>query len=53
MMGLAPHTGRNEADDLVDDACRLVIETDSSLLDVLLETPAVATPPSAPTSCAP
>jgi 3-carboxy-cis,cis-muconate cycloisomerase len=42
MMGLAPHTGRNEAHDLVYDACRVAIETDRPLLDVLLETPAVA-----------
>jgi 3-carboxy-cis,cis-muconate cycloisomerase len=44
MMGLAPHTGRNEAHDLVYDACRLAIETNRPLLDVLLETPSVATP---------
>src|SRR5712691_5145503 len=44
MMGLAPHTGRNEAHDLVYDACRIAIETDRPLLDVLLETPAVAVP---------
>jgi 3-carboxy-cis,cis-muconate cycloisomerase len=44
MMGLAPHTGRNEAHDLVYDACRVAIETDRSLLDVLLEIPAVANP---------
>ena len=44
MMGLAPHTGRNEAHDLVYDACRVAIETDRPLLDVLLETPAVAMP---------
>ncbi len=44
MMGLAPHTGRNEAHDLVYDACRLAIETDRPLLEVLLETPAVAGP---------
>jgi 3-carboxy-cis,cis-muconate cycloisomerase len=44
MMGLAPHTGRNEAHDLVYDACRAAIETDWPLLDVLLETPAVADP---------
>jgi 3-carboxy-cis,cis-muconate cycloisomerase len=44
MMGLAPHTGRNEAHDLVYDACRSAIETDRPLLDVLLETPAVAGP---------
>jgi 3-carboxy-cis,cis-muconate cycloisomerase len=42
MMGLAPHVGRNEAHDLVYDACRVAIETDRPLLDVLLETPAVA-----------
>jgi 3-carboxy-cis,cis-muconate cycloisomerase len=44
MMGLAPATGRNQAHDLVYDACRLAIETDRPLLDVLLETPAVAGP---------
>jgi len=44
MMGLAPHTGRNEAHDLVYDACRVAIETDRPLLDVLLETPAVLGP---------
>ena len=42
MMGLAPYTGRNEAHDLVYDACRIAIETDRPLLDVLSETPAVA-----------
>jgi 3-carboxy-cis,cis-muconate cycloisomerase len=44
MMGLAPHIGRNEAHDLVYDACRIAIETDRPLLDVLIETPAVAGP---------
>ena len=44
MMGLAPHTGRTEAHDLVYDACRLAIESDRPLYDVLLETPAVAGP---------
>ena len=44
MMGLAPFTGRNEAHDLVYDACRHAIETDRPLFDVLLETPAVAGP---------
>jgi 3-carboxy-cis,cis-muconate cycloisomerase len=44
MMSLAPHTGRNEAHDLVYDACRFAIEADRPLLDVLLETPAVAGP---------
>ena len=44
MMGLASHTGRNEAHDLVYDACRQAIESDRPLYDVLLETPAVAGP---------
>jgi 3-carboxy-cis,cis-muconate cycloisomerase len=44
MMGLAPHTGRNEAHDLVYDACRAAIEKDRPLYDVLLETQAVAGP---------
>jgi 3-carboxy-cis,cis-muconate cycloisomerase len=42
MMGLAPHSGRNEAHDLVYDACRAAIETDRSLYDVLIEVPDVA-----------
>jgi 3-carboxy-cis,cis-muconate cycloisomerase len=44
MMGLAPYTGRNEAHDLVYDACRAAIESDRPLYDVLLETPGVAGP---------
>jgi 3-carboxy-cis,cis-muconate cycloisomerase len=44
MMGLAPHTGRNEAHDLVYDACRDAIEHNRPLYDVLLETPEVAGP---------
>jgi 3-carboxy-cis,cis-muconate cycloisomerase len=44
MMGLAPHTGRNEAHDLVYDACRKAIENDRPLYDVLLEVPEVAGP---------
>ena len=44
MMGLAPHTGRNEAHDLVYDACRTAIEEDRPLCDVLLEVPDVAGP---------
>ena len=44
MMALAPHIGRNEAHDLVYDACRVALENDCPLLDVLLETPAVAGP---------
>jgi 3-carboxy-cis,cis-muconate cycloisomerase len=42
MMGLAPYTGRNEAHDLVYDACRKAIESDRPLYDVLLETGEVA-----------
>jgi 3-carboxy-cis,cis-muconate cycloisomerase len=44
MMGLAPHTGRNEAHDLVYDACRAAIEHDRPLYDVLIEIPEVAGP---------
>jgi 3-carboxy-cis,cis-muconate cycloisomerase len=44
MMGLAPHTGRNEAHDLVYNACRKAIESDRPLHDVLLEVPEVAGP---------
>jgi 3-carboxy-cis,cis-muconate cycloisomerase len=44
MMGLAPFTGRNEAHDLVYDACRAAIESDRPLYDVLLEVPGVAGP---------
>jgi len=42
MMGLAPALGRNEAHDLVYDACREAIEQDKPLADVLLATPQVA-----------
>jgi 3-carboxy-cis,cis-muconate cycloisomerase len=41
MMGLAPHTGRNEAHHLVYDACRAAIESDRPLYDVLRERPEV------------
>jgi len=44
MMGLAPHIGRNEAHDLVYDACRKAIESDRPLYDVLLEVPEVVGP---------
>src|SRR5438552_11993226 len=44
MMGLAPHTGRNQAHDLVYDACRVAIESERPLYDVLAKTPAVAGP---------
>ncbi|KAF9885794.1 hypothetical protein FE257_012376 [Aspergillus nanangensis] len=41
MMGLAPHTGRNKAHDIVYEACKDSIETNRSLLDCLLEKPEV------------
>jgi 3-carboxy-cis,cis-muconate cycloisomerase len=44
MMGLAPYTGRTEAHDLVYDACRAALEAGRPLLEVLLQTPAVAGP---------
>ena len=44
MMGLAPHTGRNEAHDLVYDACRAAIEQNKPLADILLGMPEVAGP---------
>jgi 3-carboxy-cis,cis-muconate cycloisomerase len=44
MMGLAPHIGRNEAHDLVYDACRAAIENDRPLYDVLLDIKDVAGP---------
>src|SRR5438552_5491291 len=44
MMGLARYTGRNEARDLVYDACRLAAETDRPLLKLPQQPPAVAGP---------
>ncbi|HWB51997.1 MAG TPA: adenylosuccinate lyase family protein [Stellaceae bacterium] len=44
MMGLAPHTGRNEAHHLVTAACRTAIAGNRPLYDVLLELPDVAGP---------
>jgi 3-carboxy-cis,cis-muconate cycloisomerase len=44
MMGLAPHIGRNEAHDVVYEACHAAIEGDRPLYDVLLENEAVAGP---------
>lgn len=41
MMGLAPFLGRNEAHDLVYDACRRAIETERTLFDVLSQMPQV------------
>ncbi|HEX5091113.1 MAG TPA: 3-carboxy-cis,cis-muconate cycloisomerase [Burkholderiales bacterium] len=42
MMGLAPHLGRNEAHDVVYDACRTVAEKGGSLADALAKLPAVS-----------
>ena len=42
MMGLAPHLGRNEAHDVVYDACRVVAEKGGSLADALGKVPEVA-----------
>ncbi len=42
MMGLAPHIGRQEAHDLVYDACRIVNENGGRLADVLNAMPEVS-----------
>ena len=42
MMGLAPHLGRNEAHDVVYDACRAVAESGGSLAEALARVPAVS-----------
>ena len=42
MMGLAPHLGRNEAHDVVYEACRVVNEKGGTLADVLAGMPEVA-----------
>jgi 3-carboxy-cis,cis-muconate cycloisomerase len=41
MMGLAPHMGRNEAHDVVYDACRAVAEKGGSLAEALAKVPEV------------
>ncbi len=41
MMGLAPHLGRNEAHDIVYDACRAVAEKGGSLAEALARVPEV------------
>lgn len=41
MMGLAPHLGRNEAHDVVYDACRAVAEKGGSLAEALAKVPEV------------
>jgi 3-carboxy-cis,cis-muconate cycloisomerase len=42
MMGLAPHLGRNEAHDVVYDACRAVAESGGSLAEALARVPEVS-----------
>ncbi|MEO8717480.1 MAG: 3-carboxy-cis,cis-muconate cycloisomerase [Burkholderiales bacterium] len=42
MMGLAPHMGRNEAHDVVYDACRAVAEKGGSLAEALAKVPEVS-----------
>lgn len=42
MMGLAPHLGRNEAHDVVYDACRVVAEKGGSLAEALAKVPEVS-----------
>ncbi len=41
MMGLAPFVGRQQAHDIVYDACRKVHEEQKNLLEILSQTPAV------------
>jgi len=41
MMGLAPHLGRNEAHDIVYDACRVVADKGGSLAQALAKVPEV------------
>ena len=42
MMGLAPHLGRNEAHDVVYDACRAVADKGGRLADALARLPEVS-----------
>ncbi len=42
MMGLAPHMGRNEAHDVVYEACRAVAEKGGSLTEALAQVPEVS-----------
>ncbi|KAF2252946.1 adenylosuccinate lyase [Trematosphaeria pertusa] len=41
MMGLAPHVGRQKAHDIVYEACKESIETDTSLLEALQKRPEI------------
>jgi 3-carboxy-cis,cis-muconate cycloisomerase len=42
MMGLAPHLGRQQAHDMVYDACRAALAQKRTLLDILKENPTVS-----------
>lgn len=42
MMGLGPHLGREYAHDLVYDICRLAIQDNRPLLDLLVENPEIS-----------
>ena len=42
MMGLAPHLGRQQAHDMVYEACRAAVAQKRSLFDVLVENPAIS-----------
>jgi 3-carboxy-cis,cis-muconate cycloisomerase len=42
MMGLAPHLGRQQAHDMVYEACRAALAENRSLFDVLVANPAVS-----------
>ena len=42
MMGLAPHIGRQQAHDVVYDACRTVNETGGSLSETLVANPEIS-----------
>jgi 3-carboxy-cis,cis-muconate cycloisomerase len=42
MMGLAPHLGRQQAHDIVYDACRAALAQGGSLFDVLIANPNIA-----------
>jgi len=42
MMGLGPHLGREYAHDLVYDICRVAIQENRPLLDLLVENPVIS-----------
>jgi 3-carboxy-cis,cis-muconate cycloisomerase len=42
MMGLAPHLGRQQAHDIVYEACRIALDQGGALFDVLATNPVVS-----------